>query len=103
LPADGELCIGVLAALLGWKVMAFDLSIERRSKAPEIAKENYVSIEYIDEDLEQLLFEPAWFDANGLVCVHFCNPKKIIANKKLNEYLKTGEIRADLRLQKNFC
>ena len=92
MPADGEGRNGVFAALLGWKVTSFDLSIEGQSKALLLAKENDVALEYIVEDLEQLRFEREAFDAIGLVYAHFSAEMKSVFHKKLNNYLKHGGI-----------
>lgn len=92
MPADGKGRNGVFAAQLGWQVTSFDLSVEGKSKALELAKENQVTINYIVGDLEQLKFETASFDAIGLVYAHFGAEKKSISHKKLNEYLKPGGI-----------
>jgi SAM-dependent methyltransferase len=92
MPADGEGRNGVFAAKLGWKVTSFDLSMEGKSKALQLAKENNVVIEYIVGDLEQLEFEQNIFDAIGLVYAHFSAEKKSIFHRKLNGYLKPGGV-----------
>jgi len=92
MPADGEGRNGVFAAQLDWEVTSFDLSIEGKSKALQLAKENNVNIDYIVGDLEQLEFEKESFDAIGLVYAHFAAGKKSDFHKKLNNYLKPGGI-----------
>lgn len=92
MPADGEGRNEVFAAQLGWKVTSFDLSVEGKSKAMELAKENHVTIDYVVGDLEQLKFEPASFDAIGLVYAHFAAGKKSSFHRKLNNYLKPGGV-----------
>ena len=92
MPADGEGRNGVFAAQLGWAVTSFDLSVEGKSKALELAKENHVTIDYMVGDLEQLKFETASFDAIGLVYAHFAAEKKSILHQMLNDYLKPGGI-----------
>ena len=90
--ADGEGRNGVFAAVHGWKVTSFDLSVEGKSKALQLARENNVAIEYIVGDLEQLDFEKESFDAIGLIYAHFAADKKSILHKKLDGYLKPGGI-----------
>ncbi|HEV8081946.1 MAG TPA: methyltransferase domain-containing protein [Chitinophagaceae bacterium] len=92
MPADGEGRNGVFAAQLGWEVTSFDLSVEGKSKALELAKENHVTIDYIVGNLEQLKFEKESFDAIGLIYAHFAADKKSLFHKKLNQYLKPGGI-----------
>ncbi|MFV8342016.1 class I SAM-dependent methyltransferase [Flavobacterium sp. XS2P39] len=92
MPADGEGRNGVFAAQLGWEVTSFDLSVEGKSKALELAKENHTTLDYIVGDLEQLQFKKESFDAIGLVYAHFAAEKKALFHKKLNEYLKPGGI-----------
>lgn len=92
MPADGEGRNGVFAAQLGWHVTSLDLSIEGRSKALRLAKENGVSLEYLVGDFEHIKFEPKTFDAIGLIYAHFPAEKKALFHTKLNSYLKPGGI-----------
>ncbi|GGX10148.1 class I SAM-dependent methyltransferase [Aquimarina muelleri] len=92
MPADGEGRNGVFAAKSGWKVDAFDISIEGKNKALQLAKENNVSINYIVEDLDLLQYKKETFDAIGLIYAHFPAEKKAIFHKKLNTYLKPGGV-----------
>ncbi|HEY9259907.1 class I SAM-dependent methyltransferase, partial [Chitinophaga sp.] len=92
MPADGEGRNGVYAAVLGWQVTSVDLSSTGEAKALQLAKEQAVTISYIVGDLEQLPFEPASFDAIGLIYAHFEGDKKSALHKKLNEYLKPGGV-----------
>jgi SAM-dependent methyltransferase len=92
MPADGEGRNGVFAARLGWAVTSFDLSIEGRSKALQLAKEQGVALRYIVGDLEQFHFEKETFDAIGLVYAHFPAEKKSVFHRKLHDYLKPGGI-----------
>ncbi|WP_316839470.1 class I SAM-dependent methyltransferase [Pedobacter gandavensis] len=92
MPADGEGRNGVYAAELNWQVTAFDLSVEGKLKALELAKEKNVSIEYIVGNLEDLDFEPESFDAIALIYAHFSAGLKSILHKKLQKYLKPGGI-----------
>jgi SAM-dependent methyltransferase len=90
MPADGEGRNGVFAAQLGWKVTSFDLSEEGQAKALQLAKDQYVTLEYIVGDLEQLDFKKETFDAIGLIYAHFPGEQKSAFHKKLQTYLKPG-------------
>lgn len=90
MPADGEGRNGVFAATLGWNVTSFDVSIEGRNKAMELAKEHGVTVEYTVGDFEELDFEKEKFDAIALIYAHFPAEKKSNFHKKLSEYLKPG-------------
>jgi SAM-dependent methyltransferase len=92
MPADGEGRNGVYAAMLGWQVTSLDLSAAGKTKALQLAKEQAVTLEYMVGDLEQLSFEPASFDAIGLIYAHFDGHKKTLLHKKLNDCLKPGGI-----------
>lgn len=92
MPADGEGRNGVYAAQLGWEVTSFDLSIEGKTKALELAKENKVTLGYVVGDLEELTFEKESFDAIGLLYAHFAAEKKAVFHRKLDHYLKPGGI-----------
>jgi 2-polyprenyl-3-methyl-5-hydroxy-6-metoxy-1,4-benzoquinol methylase len=90
MPADGEGRNGVFAAMLGWEVISFDLSAEGQSKALQLAATQDVAISYLVGSLDQLTFEPASFDAIGLIYAHFSADQKSLFHQKLNEYLKPG-------------
>lgn len=92
LPAEGEGRNGVFAATLGWKVTAFDLSSEGKSKAIQLAEENDVSLQYIVGDFEHLDFDTEAFDVIGLVYAHFPPDKRHTFHKKLTQYLKPGGV-----------
>lgn len=92
MPADGEGRNGVFAATLGWNVSAFDLSVEGQSKALQLAAEQKVAISYLVGGLDQLTFEPASFDAIGLIYAHFAADQKSLFHQKLDQYLKPGGV-----------
>jgi SAM-dependent methyltransferase len=92
MPADGEGRNGVFAAQSGWEVTSFDLSVEGRAKALQLAKENNVTLEYQVGDLNELNFEAEYFDAIGLIYAHFAANKKAAIHKKLSTYLKPGGV-----------
>src|SRR3954471_19317438 len=70
-PAEGEGRNAVYAARLGWKVSAFDISIEGKNKALRLAQANNVIIDYQVGDLQTLNYKPAQFDAIALIYAHF--------------------------------
>jgi hypothetical protein len=90
MPADGEGRNGVYAATTGWQVTSTDLSPEGKTKALQLAKELNTTLSYIVSDLETIQFEPASFDAIGLIYAHFLPEKKSILHKQLDTYLKPG-------------
>lgn len=92
MPADGEGRNGVFAAQLGWQVTSVDLSIEGRTKALQLAKENQVALEYLVGDFEQLEFTKESFDVIGLIYAHFSAAKKSKLHQKLSDCLKPGGI-----------
>jgi SAM-dependent methyltransferase len=92
MPADGEGRNGVFAALLGWEVTSFDLSVEGQQKALQLAQETGVTLEYTVGDLEQLGFNNESFDALGMIYAHFPAGKKQAFHKKLSGWLKPGGI-----------
>ena len=92
MPAEGEGRNGVFAAQSGWRVTAFDLSVEGKAKALQLATANHVTMEYIVGDLAQLDFEKESFDAIGLIYAHFTAEKKSLFHSKLHSYLKPGGV-----------
>ncbi|WP_343670942.1 class I SAM-dependent methyltransferase [Chitinophaga sp.] len=90
MPADGEGRNGVYAAATGWQVTATDLSQEGKTKALQLASELQTTLTYIVGDLETIQFEPASFDAIGLIYAHFLPEKKSILHRQLDAYLKPG-------------
>jgi 2-polyprenyl-3-methyl-5-hydroxy-6-metoxy-1,4-benzoquinol methylase len=70
-PAEGEGRNATYAAQLGWEVEAFDLSIEGKNKAENLAKHRNVLINYTVGDLENIHFEPNQFDLIVLIFAHF--------------------------------
>lgn len=90
MPADGEGRNGVYAATTGWQVTSTDLSPEGKTKALQLAHELNTTLTYIVDDLENIQFEPASFDAIGLIYAHFLPEKKSILHRQLDTYLKPG-------------
>lgn len=88
LPAEGEGRNAIYAAKQGWEVVAFDLSIEGKNKAENLAKGNDVTIDYHVGEFSALTFEPESFDAIALIYAHFPAELKSAYHKKLTTYLK---------------
>jgi 2-polyprenyl-3-methyl-5-hydroxy-6-metoxy-1,4-benzoquinol methylase len=87
-PAEGEGRNAVFAATLGWKVSAFDISIEGKRKAMQLAAANNVSIDYQVGELQTLNYHNEQFDAIALIYAHFPAAIKSSYHKALDKYLK---------------
>jgi 2-polyprenyl-3-methyl-5-hydroxy-6-metoxy-1,4-benzoquinol methylase len=70
-PAEGEGRNAVYAAKLGWNVSAFDISIEGKLKAMQLAQKQHVSIDYQVGSLETTSYNQDQFDAIALIYAHF--------------------------------
>ena len=90
--AEGEGRNAVYAAKVGWTVSAFDISVEGKNKALELAKENNISIEYQVGQLPDLNYGNEEFDAIALIYAHFPPNIKSEYHKLLNKKLKKGGI-----------
>lgn len=86
--AEGEGRNAVFAAKLGWKVTAFDISIEGKNKALKFAENNNVTIDYQVGELQTLGFQPQQFDTIALIYAHFPAEIKSLYHKKLETYLR---------------
>jgi ubiquinone/menaquinone biosynthesis C-methylase UbiE len=89
-PAEGEGRNAVFAAKLGWRVSAFDISNEGKSKATRLAEKNNVTIDYKVGELQTLGFEAEQFDAIALIYAHFPAIIKSLYHKTFDKYLKNG-------------
>jgi len=89
-PAEGEGRNAVFAAKLGWKVSAFDISIEGKNKALQLAENNNVSIDYQVGELQELDYKAEQFDAIALIYAHFPSAIKSTYHKTLSSYLRSG-------------
>ncbi len=87
-PAEGEGRNAVYAAKSGWKVYAFDQSIEAQKKAFQLAANNKVVINYDVGEFQTLKYKTDQFDAIALIYAHFPAKKKSEYHKKLISYLK---------------
>ncbi|MEC7264051.1 MAG: class I SAM-dependent methyltransferase, partial [Bacteroidota bacterium] len=91
-PAEGEGRNAVYAAKLGWKVFAFDISVEGQKKALKLAEKNHVSIDYKIGELESLGYQEGQFDAIALIYAHFPPHIRKGYHQLLSTYLKKGGI-----------
>lgn len=89
-PAEGEGRNAVFAAKLGWTVSAFDISVEGKKKALQLAKTNNVTLDYQVGKLESLNFNSSQFDAIALIYAHFPADIKSFYHKTLDKYLRSG-------------
>ncbi len=90
--AEGEGRNAVFAAKIGWKVTAFDISVEGKNKALRLAKNNNVIIDYQVRELQKLGFQPQQFDAVALIYAHFPAEIKSLYHKMLGTYLRKDGI-----------
>lgn len=89
-PAEGEGRNAVFAAGLGWKVSAFDISIEGQKKAFRLAESKNVTIDYKVGELQNLNYKSEQFDAIALIFAHFPADIKSSYHKMLNTFLRKG-------------
>lgn len=88
LPAEGEGRNAVFAAKLGWKVAAFDQSVEGKNKAMLLSKKNKIKIDYKTVELSKIDYELNSFDCIGLFYAHFPAELRTKYHQKLNKYLR---------------
>ena len=86
-PAEGEGRNAVFAAKLGWKVSAFDISVEGKNKALRLAETNKVTIDYQVGALQTLNYHTEQFDVVALIYAHFPADIKSLYHKMLDKYL----------------
>ncbi|TGK08971.1 SAM-dependent methyltransferase [Leptospira fletcheri] len=92
-PAEGEGRNAVFAAKLGWKVSAFDISIEGKKKALKLAEDNGVQIDYrVLSELHPSEYEPERFDAIALIYAHFPANIKSSYHRTLGTFLRPNGI-----------
>lgn len=89
-PAEGEGRNAVFAATKGWKVSAFDISSEGKTKALQLAENHNVSIDYQVGELQDLSYHGEQFDAVALIYAHFPADIKSSIHKALDQYLRKG-------------
>lgn len=89
-PAEGEGRNAVYAATLGWTVFAFDLSIEGKKKALQLADKHQVEVKYDVGEFQSLSYKANQFDAIALIYAHFPASSKSSYHKILTTYLRPG-------------
>lgn len=89
-PAEGEGRNAVYAAKLGWTVSAFDISIEGKNKALQLAAKNKVTIDYTVGPLEGLMYNNEQFDAIAFIYAHFPADIKSYYHRTIEKYLRKG-------------
>jgi|SRR5579859_3947503 len=87
-PAEGEGRNAVFAATRGWKVSAFDISVEGRKKASRLAETRKVTIVYEVGELQALPYHREQFDVIALIYAHFPPDIKSLYHKTLDNYLR---------------
>ena len=91
-PAEGEGRNAVYAAINGWDVAAFDISVEGQKKALQLAAKHNVEINYWVGALETLPLAENQFDALALIYAHFPADIKSSYHKTLSSFLHKGGI-----------
>ena len=90
LPGEGEGRNAVYAAKLGWKVDAFDQSVNAQNKALKLAQKNKVKINYRIVDLTKFVPLKNHYDAVAIIFVHFSQEFSNAFHKKILDPLKPG-------------
>eukprot|EP00096_Caligus_rogercresseyi_P015341 TRINITY_DN7789_c0_g1_i1.p1 TRINITY_DN7789_c0_g1~~TRINITY_DN7789_c0_g1_i1.p1 ORF type:complete len:207 (+),score=53.78 TRINITY_DN7789_c0_g1_i1:34-654(+) len=90
LPAEGEGRNGVYAAKKGWKVFAFDQSVEGKAKAERLAQKHDVSLDYVIADLGTTSYTKDEFDVIAFIYVHGAKDDKKRFYQSLFSSLKPG-------------
>lgn len=78
------------AAKLGWKVSAYDLSVEGKKKADRLAHKHQVEIDYLVGELHELGYEKEQFDVIAVIFTHFHSKSRAAVHKELTKYLRPG-------------
>ncbi|MBS1508158.1 MAG: class I SAM-dependent methyltransferase [Bacteroidetes bacterium] len=86
--AEGEGRNAVFAAQQGWQVSAFDISVEGKRKALQLAAERGVTLDYQVGELQSLGYAPNQFDAIALIYAHFPAAIKSKMHRELDRYLR---------------
>ena len=90
LPCDGEGRNGVYASRRGWVVYAFDMSIEGRNKALQLAEKQNVQLSYTIEDAIKATFPLESVDVVAFIYAHFPMTVRKQVHKKAISWLKPG-------------
>lgn len=87
---EGEGRNGVYAAKLGWKVSAYDLSVEGKKKADRLARKHNVQVDYKVGELHELDYQKEQFDAIAVIFTHFHSKLRASMHTELSGYLRPG-------------
>ena len=87
---EGEGRNGVYAAKLGWKVSAYDLSVEGKKKAERLARKHNVQVDYKVGELHELDYQKEQFDAIAVIFTHFHSKFRASMHTELSGYLRPG-------------
>jgi SAM-dependent methyltransferase len=87
---EGEGRNGVYAAKLGWKVSAYDLSVEGKKKAERLARKHNVQVDYKVGELHELDYQKEQFDAIAVIFTHFHSKLRASMHTELSGYLRPG-------------
>ena len=87
---EGEGRNGVYAAKLGWKVSAYDLSVEGKKKAERLARKHNVQVDYKVGELHELDYQKKQFDAIAVIFTHFHSKLRASMHTELSGYLRPG-------------
>ena len=90
LPCDGEGRNGVYAASKGWLVNAFDMSVEGRNKALQLANKQKVNLNYIIEDASIVDYQENSADVVAFIFSHLPAPIRKQIHAKAITWLKPG-------------
>ena len=90
LPCEGEGRNGVHAASNGWIVNAFDMSVEGRNKAMQLAEKKKVTLSYIIEDAGLVNYQENSADVVAFIFSHLPEPIRKQIYAKAITWLKPG-------------
>ncbi|RZV50664.1 MAG: class I SAM-dependent methyltransferase, partial [Deltaproteobacteria bacterium] len=90
LPGEGEGRNAVYAARQGWRVYAFDFSVEGREKALRLADRYGVELDYEIADYETADIELGVYDAAALIFTHMHQSIRRKVHRKLAAALRPG-------------
>ena len=90
LPCEGEGRNAVYAASKGWTVNAFDMSIEGRNKALQLAEKQKVNLNYIIEDASLVDYQENSADVVAFIFSHLPEPIRKKLHAKAIAWLKPG-------------
>ena len=90
LPCEGEGRNAVYAASKGWIVNAFDMSIEGRNKALQLAEKQKVNLNYIIEDASLVNYQENSADVVAFIFSHLPEPIRKQIHARAITWLKPG-------------